>query len=60
MTNADRIRSMADEELLDFLNQYDIIDMHCVFEVCSCFTEDTSCKECWLNWLREEVNENDS
>ena len=61
MTNADRIRSMTDEELLDFIYQYEVIGNHCPpISVCAMYTEGIMCNRCWLNWLREEVNENGS
>lgn len=49
-TNADRIRSMTDEELADWFSIYccrnKTYDAHC----------DTfgNCEECWLDWLKEE------
>lgn len=57
-TNADRIRAMSDEELAEWL-----------FEVC-CFDSpfgcpafdkklsmEKSCREYWLDWLRQEASE---
>ena len=54
MTNADRIRSMTDEELAEFLESHT-----------NCFGNDLTCKkfcgrgctEAWLMWLRQEVND---
>lgn len=65
-TNADRIRAMTDEELAEYLapcacppikfnkNTGDI--------VCPVNKEPSAsdCKSCWLDWLKEEVESNDS
>lgn len=56
ITNADRIRSMTDEELA--------VEM-CAKGGCphDCETPDdmdTDCLQCWLDWLKEEVTANDS
>lgn len=55
MTNADRIRSMTDEELADWFG-----DM--IYPECVCCPADNVgwCKDCktkWLDWLKEEVCE---
>ena len=56
ITNADRIRSMTDEELAEWFSIYccrnKTYDAHC--------DEFGNCKACWLDWLREEVESNDS
>ena len=53
ITNADRIRSMTDEELADWLSIYccrnKTYDAHC--------TTFGNCKDCWLDWLHEEAKE---
>lgn len=53
MTNADRIRSMTDEELADWLSIYccrnKTYDAHC--------ETFGSCEACWLAWLNEEVTD---
>ena len=47
-SNADRIRSMTDEELAEaFANQ-------CAGRVCH---HRDSCKECWLDWLKQEATD---
>ena len=47
-TNADRIRSMTDEELAEFLAQTGCRraddDMYCLMQ--------RRCKDCWLDWLK--------
>ena len=53
MTNADRIRVMTDEELAAWLS-----DMH---DAVTCpnggaIDCNPSCKRCWLDWLKEEVD----
>ena len=51
MTNADRIRNMTDEELVDVI--------HCpLVEVDGCHTG-KSCALCILRWLRSTVEESD-
>lgn len=57
-TNADRIRSMTDEELAVFL--YNVWKEQDTFskEVCeSCGDTDIGCQpNCWLDWLKQEVD----
>lgn len=53
-TNVDRIRAMTDEELAEWLS-----DMH---DAVTCpnggaIDCNPSCKRCWLNWLKQEVEE---
>ena len=55
-TNADRIRSMTDEELAEFL--------HLTNDCCCDYVMKRRCPdfdkcgvECWLDWLKEEVKE---
>lgn len=45
-TNADRIRSMTDEELAEWI----YTDGCCQEGKCS----NVGCKECWLEWLKQE------
>ena len=56
-TNADRIRSMTDEELARILAE----GCHGTIECPNCCGEYTgtikSCTECWLDWLKEEVKD---
>lgn len=65
MTNADRIRSMTDEELANFLYRFNDIDEKVKFctnkKVCIDLLDkgdtlpDEWCKECLLEWLKSEV-----
>jgi len=53
-TNADRIRAMTDDELAEWLS-----DMH---DSVTCpnggaINCNPSCKRCWLDWLKEEVDD---
>ena len=58
MTNADRLRSMTDEELAEFLDE-----RSCPQEDCPNVAEDgtispnMTCRKCWLAWLRQEVDD---
>ena len=59
-TNADRIRAMTDEELMEFLeHDYWSID-YCKKdapidqETKECLLP--SCKQCWLEWLKQEAD----
>lgn len=51
-TNADKIRAMTDEEIVELL------DCSCVAQLTmvECFRYRT-CRECWLEWLRSPVEE---
>lgn len=53
ITNADRIRSMTDEELAEWFSIYccrnKTYDAHC--------ETFGSCKACWSSWLQEEAKE---
>ena len=57
MTNADRIRSMSDEELASLFGVWvadcDNNDVPCK-EYCSYYK---SCGDAWLAWLKDEVSE---
>ena len=53
-TNADRIRSMTDEEMAEWMAKY--CERKTVF--CPNFGAhdcQESCEQCWLDWLRTEV-----
>ena len=54
ITNADRIRSMSDEKLAEFMKYSGAScpDAHFVGDY-SCH----DCKECWLDWLKQEASE---
>ena len=54
-TNADRIRSMSDEELADIL--FDSCIDHIEVSSCERMFEKDSCKECVLKWLQSEALE---
>lgn len=57
ITNADRIRSMPDEELAGWIN--------CRISICVPGKKPGRdcpigmCEECWLEWLKQEVTENE-
>lgn len=55
-TNADRIRAMTDEELADWLGVY------CNGQTAQeagkpCVSGMGSCEECWLDWLKQEAED---
>ena len=50
-TNADRIRSMTDEELADLLSGENIYPW-CLKEPCP-----EECRKCILSWLKEEAKD---
>lgn len=55
ITNADRIRSMTDEELAE--------EMGTTIDRCppsSTICPKGGCQDCWLGWLKQEVESNDS
>ena len=52
-TNADRIRSMTDEELAEKFFLFPCV--HVLDDKVIC--KDDGCKKCWMRWLREEVKE---
>ena len=54
MTNADRIRAMTDEELAELLAPVLCPYLDCPSELP--FEDTTTCKDCWLDWLRQEVD----
>lgn len=54
MTNADRIRAMSDEELVQHIwNKFGCPDGR-NYITCWCMG---SCKDCWLDWLRQQAEE---
>ena len=58
MTNADRIRSMTDVEIVDFIYQED--DPWCTPNNGPCkYTDEYPfpCEDCLLSWLKEEAGE---
>lgn len=52
MTNADRIRSMTDEELAEFLET--VNSCSCSFAMGKSPCDADGCP-CWIEWLKEEV-----
>lgn len=60
-TNADRIRSMNDEELAEFLDiiEQDGIQSQYGGVPCDCCTEKTECSSCWKEWLQSKVEVSD-
>lgn len=55
MTNADRIRSMTDEELGKLLNEFG----HCPLSrnIGDDCTRYDRCRDCWIDWVKEEAKE---
>ena len=51
MANADGIRTMTDEELAEWLSNITIV---CPNGGADC---KPTCKECWLDWLKQEVDD---
>jgi hypothetical protein len=52
-TNADRIRSMSDEELAEFISKYFSCEYECaVRDKCG---SDWDCKRATIDWLQSEV-----
>ena len=56
-TNADRIRSMTDEELANLLDEVGIGSFLADKYPCSECTEKINCDVCYLEWLRAESEE---
>ncbi|MGE9941089.1 DUF551 domain-containing protein [Bariatricus sp. SGI.161] len=54
-TNADRIRAMSDEDLVEFMYSSDI--PWCDDKICR--EGDNRCRECFKKWLQSEVEESD-
>ena len=57
MTNADRIRSMSDAEIADFLCDIGECDRRCPAKIGDCIFSDSTCRSAWLDWLKEEVSD---
>ena len=53
-TNADRIRSMADEELVELLTEEE--GFCCPVRGVNCLKE-LDCQECFARWLKQEADE---
>ena len=54
-TNADRIRSMTDDELAEYF--MGVADCPLPYQYKYCPNEDKTCLNCWLNWLKQEVKQ---
>lgn len=56
-TNADRLRSMTDEELAEWMaNKVDC--QYCSVRSEWCTESEASCRTNWLDWLKQEVSTN--
>ena len=55
MSNADKIRSMTDEELAEFINGFSTICELCNLHAGCCNVENTKCKNGILDWLQSEA-----
>ena len=56
VTNADRIRSMTDEELADFLDRWALGDIDYSQTFCSLCKGQYDCRDdCLLGWLKQEA-----
>ena len=53
MTNADKVRQMTDEELLEWLCDVGA----CMVDNNSPHCGDNRCRECWKDWLAEDADE---
>lgn len=54
-TNADKIRAMSDEELAEWLAKHNERSAVCPnFGAHDC---QALCRQCWLDWLKQEVND---
>lgn len=58
-TNADRIRSMTDEELANLFDEVETGSFLADKYPCSECTEKINCDVCFLKWLRAESEEKD-
>lgn len=57
-TNADRIRSMTDEELSEKISRMAPYCVYCPIR-CGIFCIEEGCKAKWLSWLRSPVEDGD-
>ena len=58
LTNGDRVRSMTDEELAEWKAGGDQCPPTQFFGDYDCISH-PSCKDCWLDWLKQEVENNE-
>lgn len=56
MTNAEKIKSMTDEELSHYLPSADCYNCPIQADINDCYCT-SSCYECALNWLKKEAEE---
>lgn len=56
-TNADRIRAMTDEELAYMLVDIGECDRRCPAKTDTCIFSDSTCRMAWLDWLKQEVDD---
>lgn len=54
ITIADRLRAMTEEELAEFFKDTTFCDSCFIFQN-ECGVEKYSCKQRWLDWLRQEA-----
>lgn len=55
-TNADRIRAMTDEDIANFLCDIGECNRRCPAKIGDCIFSDSTCRSAWLDWLKEEAN----
>lgn len=58
ITNADKVRTMTDEELAKFMNYGSCPPGEDVIEICNAENVKPApniCDRCWLEWLKQEV-----
>lgn len=56
-TNADRIRAMSDDELSYLIIDNVDCNSRCKAWKEGCEYSDSTCRQAWLDWLKEEVKE---
>lgn len=61
MTNADKIRRMADAELANFMDKLESIacDLCAYNDDGVCFMQHSNCRDGFLMWLQQEAKDND-
>ena len=59
MTNADKIRTMTDEELAAWHNHVSASCDYMLHRKCEAvdYCVNGACKKAWLDWLKQEVEE---
>lgn len=56
-TNADHIRAMSDEELVDFLDRWAMGDIDYAKTFCDLCNGQFECDQCRLDWLQQPAEE---